>query len=713
MSIYYAIGGFLAGSALTFLFQSFPSEEERELARKKRALSRFDGDSAETTPFSKLFLQAEAHPKELLYRYSRDIVDDLLHLHREGIIHGNLSPDTAALDPKGCKMQLTHYDKSFDALRGPPQGFRYDGWFTPPELLSIDKGTIDYEKVEIWILGVMIYIAYTNDPPPKFIQNSYNRTLIFIEEIENKGIRDPFLRLVADMCNKDPKMRRSLQHVRKALSAYIDEEEVALSKRIITSFRKELTPLAAHFAAQELCKIKKLCALEQPIELAVNRLSLLPLSKYPSFSHSELVAHILGNDHACQDKVIAALCKNHSLRWLKELLPRQQQYDETLRVERAICRIFPNGTRIKMLSGKIAALKSGFSQSECLHLGVFLSAHMPIGYMQAAVHGIPTDIEYDGTNCLLRTRRPKEYGTYKRVYRYKKISLTDESPPETVVVSINKTKKDGSLIDVHQSIRDVKTEVQYQRLFYALEPEGVGIWPILQTFEWKKRCVDAKGAYAIPKIGICSKEGMTLDTFIKTTNPNYEMLLEIAKQVLTGLAKIHSLGYSYADLKQNNILCSVNPLKAGINDFGQIYPQKTVKETLPLCYDMGFYGCISYTAPELMGNTCFRGDVAKLDLFAFGCIFYECVYKKLLPWKCQLDPYAHAVLNHPGADRSYNKPVTEADKAAIKSLIEAHHMQPNRAPLDSAERHLNELITKCLSLEPESRPSSSTLLSTL
>ena len=85
----------------------------------------------------------------------------------------------------------------------------------------------------------------------------------------------------------------------------------------------------------------------------------------------------------------------------------------------------------------------------------------------------------------------------------------------------------------------------------------------------------------------------------------------ICKQIVYGLAYIHSQGYCHRDIKLTNILVDEN-FKAKIIDFG--FASKAEKPLKILC------GTKSYMAPELIKKQQYDGK--KVDIWALGVLLY-------------------------------------------------------------------------------------------
>ncbi|KAL1922576.1 uncharacterized protein VTP21DRAFT_10115 [Calcarisporiella thermophila] len=99
------------------------------------------------------------------------------------------------------------------------------------------------------------------------------------------------------------------------------------------------------------------------------------------------------------------------------------------------------------------------------------------------------------------------------------------------------------------------------------------------------------------------------------------------KQLISGIAYLHSMGVAHRDIKPENLLFSNNLLK--ITDFG-------VADVFRSCWEnkvnlsRGLCGSEPYIAPEA-----FKGgeyDARKVDVWACGIVYF-CMYFKNLPWR--------------------------------------------------------------------------------
>ena len=112
-------------------------------------------------------------------------------------------------------------------------------------------------------------------------------------------------------------------------------------------------------------------------------------------------------------------------------------------------------------------------------------------------------------------------------------------------------------------------------------------------------------------------------------NPSFfsvPVIKQIARQVLTALAALHSLNIIHSDLKPENMLIkSYSPVEVKIVDFGN---SCFIHDTLGT-----YVQSRSYRAPEvILGN----GYDVKIDIWSVGCILAELWTKNVLFYNVHL-----------------------------------------------------------------------------
>ena len=116
-------------------------------------------------------------------------------------------------------------------------------------------------------------------------------------------------------------------------------------------------------------------------------------------------------------------------------------------------------------------------------------------------------------------------------------------------------------------------------------------------------------------------DGISLSKYLEN-NPtlSFQELTDICLGILEGLYELHEKNLIHRDIKPANIMItSRGPV---ITDFGVI---KDLNESITITGDQ-FLGTIIYAAPELLFGK--SNDDKSIDIFSFGMILYELIFKK-------------------------------------------------------------------------------------
>lgn len=122
-------------------------------------------------------------------------------------------------------------------------------------------------------------------------------------------------------------------------------------------------------------------------------------------------------------------------------------------------------------------------------------------------------------------------------------------------------------------------------------------------------------------------DGVTLEEWLRRYGPlPAGRALEVARQVLAGLAQIHAQGIVHRDLSPDNIMLRETrdgKLSAKIIDLG--IAKRVVGETLQKMTGTGmFVGKLKYCSPEQAGSLPAGETVdGRSDLYSFGVVLYE------------------------------------------------------------------------------------------
>ncbi|KNC99808.1 HAL protein kinase [Spizellomyces punctatus DAOM BR117] len=109
------------------------------------------------------------------------------------------------------------------------------------------------------------------------------------------------------------------------------------------------------------------------------------------------------------------------------------------------------------------------------------------------------------------------------------------------------------------------------------------------------------------------------------------------KQLMNGVAYLHSVGVAHRDLKPENLLLDGDLRVLKITDFG-------VSEVFRTCFEKnprkatGVHGSEPYIAPEEWSSVLY--DSSKADIWACGIIFYTLLHTSI-PWRVAKPPDPH------------------------------------------------------------------------
>jgi serine/threonine protein kinase len=187
-------------------------------------------------------------------------------------------------------------------------------------------------------------------------------------------------------------------------------------------------------------------------------------------------------------------------------------------------------------------------------------------------------------------------------------------------------------------------------------------------------------AVAVPFLTMQLLTGVTLTQWLGSQNPSSARIMHLAMQILEGLKAIHDASVVHGDLKAENVMVvegGASGERAVIMDFGVSHPMRNQSGPSSDEFAFGHGGTAAYTAPEVM-----RGAVpsARSDIYSFGVMLFEMLTRRI--------PLMGASFQETAALRLYAEP-------------------PKVGAFGSAvEKHVEDVITRCLAAAPEDRPSS-------
>jgi serine/threonine-protein kinase len=120
-------------------------------------------------------------------------------------------------------------------------------------------------------------------------------------------------------------------------------------------------------------------------------------------------------------------------------------------------------------------------------------------------------------------------------------------------------------------------------------------------------------------------DGVTLEAWLrKRGRLPPELALDVARQVLAGLAEIHAQGIVHRDLSPDNIMLRETPVgvRAKIIDLG--IAKRIAAESLQMTGTGLFLGKLKYCSPEQAGSLPPGTPIdARSDIYSFGAVLYE------------------------------------------------------------------------------------------
>ena len=170
------------------------------------------------------------------------------------------------------------------------------------------------------------------------------------------------------------------------------------------------------------------------------------------------------------------------------------------------------------------------------------------------------------------------------------------------------------------------------------------------------------------------------------------------KDITAGLHHLHANKYIHRDLKPSNCLLHCDAqgkMTVHVSDFGEVQSATAVRAST------GATGTISYCAPEVLlrenSSQTYGNFTTKSDIFSLGLILYFMCFSTL--------PYTHASATETG----------DEDAAALRAEITDWRgfSTPNHALRPDLPDQLYAFLKRLLSLDPDERPSTEEILSSM
>jgi hypothetical protein len=154
-------------------------------------------------------------PLEKCKKYFRDVVKALLYCHEQGVCHGDIKPENLLISPED-QIKISDFGVSYlinDAISRKRAGMGTP-LFTAPEVLSAERNKFKPQPLDVWALGVTLYVFVFGKCP-----FSAESVLEAHEKIRNQELSfpvriDPNLDdLLRNLLQKDPEKRITLPEV--------------------------------------------------------------------------------------------------------------------------------------------------------------------------------------------------------------------------------------------------------------------------------------------------------------------------------------------------------------------------------------------------------------------------------------------------------------------------------------------------------------------
>lgn len=198
-------------------------------------------------------------------------------------------------------------------------------------------------------------------------------------------------------------------------------------------------------------------------------------------------------------------------------------------------------------------------------------------------------------------------------------------------------------------------------------------------------------------VGIGMKEDGNLQDFFEDKAIGIHEHLEAIRQVCCGLSQVHSSGRIFGNLTLTTIVFNKAPqLRVGLKGLGCVFDENE-KHNLPARFSEGLYGCITATAPEMLGEFPFTGDYKRAEMWAFGHMLFECIFEKPLSWDADLREFSTT------NDVSKKQELQGRILEKMKTMIDIERRQLQQSPFTPSTL-LKLWICDLLSFDPELRP---------
>ena len=297
-------------------------------------------------------------------------------------------------------------------------------------------------------------------------------------------------------------------------------------------------------------------------------------------------------------------------------------------------------------------------------------------------------IDFDKKSyTLLKTGDLKDEGTEKKICTATKIRFGQKDKEEGEFIA---TATSMVRILAKPGITLTERELGYEQKYGQIEDRM-----IYHDKEGRNRVLYLKEAYEHPAFFyVLNDEAKLPPCEIVST------LLPVAKK----LKEMHADGVFHRDVKGLNILCKHNEKEndsALLIDFGLSASAKNSDEAKLLT---NVYGTPIYTSPERFPGSLFPTADVEIqhkadDMFALGCVLYELIFERPIPWKECVDKWFKDKKITP-----YMNIIEELSKIKMQTLGQRS---------GHASSTLEECLHKLLAMDPKSRMTAEELVDKL
>lgn len=152
-------------------------------------------------------------PEDVARKYFRQIVRAISYCHQLHVVHRDLKPANVVFFEKAGVVKLTDFGFSNKFLPGQKLETSCGSLaYSAPEILLGDS--YDAQAVDIWSLGVILYMLVCGEPPFEKANDSETLTMIMDCKYSMPShVTVTCRRLIASMLVRDPEKRATLEHI--------------------------------------------------------------------------------------------------------------------------------------------------------------------------------------------------------------------------------------------------------------------------------------------------------------------------------------------------------------------------------------------------------------------------------------------------------------------------------------------------------------------